>query len=86
MAAGKHKRGGAASTRHLPYDVLLLGQRRRRWPNIKTPLGRHLVFSGGGAEGNIPAMCGGLGDFLGVRLLEMPIIHFTWPPLPGQHP
>ena len=28
------------------YAVLILGQRRRRWPNIKTTLGQRLVFAG----------------------------------------
>ena len=35
-----------ANTRHRPNVDLMLGQRRRRWPNIKPTLGRCLVFAG----------------------------------------
>ena len=34
------------STRRRPNVELLLGQRRRRWPNINPTLGRRLVFPG----------------------------------------
>ena len=30
----------------MPDVVLMLGQRRRRWANIKTTLGQHLVSTG----------------------------------------
>ena len=35
-----------ANTRHRPNAVLMLGQCRRRWTNIKTTLGQCLVFVG----------------------------------------
>ena len=35
-----------ANTRHSPDTVLMLGQRRRRWPNIETVLVECLVFAG----------------------------------------
>ena len=35
-----------AKTGHSPNAVSMLGQRRRRWPNIETALGERLVFGG----------------------------------------
>ena len=35
-----------ANTRHSPNVVLMLGQRRRRWPNIETAWGECLMFAG----------------------------------------
>ena len=35
-----------ANTRHGPNVGSMLGQRRRRWPNIDSTLGRCLVFAG----------------------------------------
>ena len=35
-----------ANTRRSPNVVLMSGQRRRWWPNIKTTLGERLVFAG----------------------------------------
>ena len=35
----------SANTRHSPNAVLMLGQRRRRWTNIKTALERYLAFA-----------------------------------------
>ena len=35
-----------ANTRHRPNVGPMLGQRRRRWPNIGSTLGRCLVFAG----------------------------------------
>ena len=43
-------RARAASTKHWPNVVLILGQRRRRWPRINTTLGQCLVFWGTCAE------------------------------------
>ena len=34
------------NTRHSPDAVLMLDQRRRRWTNIETALGKCLVFAG----------------------------------------
>ena len=34
------------SMRRLPNVVLMLVQRRRRWPNIKTALGKRIMFTG----------------------------------------
>ena len=34
------------NTRHFPNVVLMLGRRRRRRANIKTTLGKSLVFAG----------------------------------------
>ena len=34
------------NTRCLPNALLVLGQRRERWANTKTALGKHLVFAG----------------------------------------
>ena len=36
------------NTRRLPNVGCMLGQRRRRWPNIKLPLGGCLIFAGYG--------------------------------------
>ena len=38
--------GLPANTRHWPNVILMLGRRRRRWANIKTTLGKWLVFAG----------------------------------------
>ena len=35
-----------ANTKRWPYVGLMLGQRRRRWANIKPTLGQPLVFAG----------------------------------------
>ena len=35
-----------SNTRHSSNNVLMLGQRQRRWSNIKISLGKCLVFSG----------------------------------------
>ena len=36
----------AANTIHCDNEVLVLGQRQRRWPNTKTPLAEHFLFAG----------------------------------------
>ena len=35
----------------------MLGQRRRRWPNIKTPLGQRLVSAGCVHTTVVPGIC-----------------------------
>ena len=37
---------GPANTRNRPNADLMLGQRRRRWPNIKSTLGQPFVRTG----------------------------------------
>ena len=46
----KHTNTIAASTKREANVVLLLGRRRRRWPNIKTLLAQCLVFAGIGSR------------------------------------
>ena len=44
-----------ANTRRRANVVLMLGQRRRRWPNISTTLGQRLVFAGKSDVNPLPA-------------------------------
>ena len=46
IGAGAGQLSNTAHTRHRPNVVVMLGQRRRRRPNITTTLDRYLVFAG----------------------------------------
>ena len=46
-------------SKHGTFDVVfMLGQRRRRWANIKTTLVKRMVFTGYGCPGVIPYLHG----------------------------